>query len=560
MPSRRMLTRIAAASALSGALALPGCFRAEDSLAGGTETETSLTGRILDSAGRPVAGVPVSLFARDYDPVDGKPAPAAQRKTDDSGRYLFARVPAGLYNVEARAAGGLAALVQDVEAADPAYGNSRATLVPAAPLLPACRILIPWERLPARTGWVYLPGTDVAAAIGELNGTPQGLLIKDVPAGAYTVLDARAEGAAQTSNLLQEILTVHPGESAIVPPYAAWAHSLRVRINTAAAGVAANVANFPLLVRLDSSVFDFSQARPDGADARFSKPDGTPLPYQIERWDAAARRAEFWVRMDTVYGNRSDQYLVLHFGNDSAAGRSDGPTVFSPVAGFAGVWHLGEDSAGATANGLYRDATGLGNDGDDRIAAGGREGIIGAGHAFDGAGDHVDLTRSSLFIGSAGQPFALSAWFRPDAAVDWSPSTMDSRLMDIHRSDTNGSSIGLGYGKGGKVYFYNHHEPRFHFSTTQVAPGLWHLASVAYDGKTFHLYVDGMEASAPVAAGLLAGGNYRAKLGKYGDTPVCAFAGSIDEARISRVSRSAAWMRLEFETQKPDQTAVVLSP
>ena len=50
------------------------------------------------------------------------------------------------------------------------------------------------------------------------------------------------------------------------------------------------------------------------------------------------------------------------------------PPVFDTAAGFAGVWHLGEEAADTVANGLYRDATPAGNHGNDRIASTGNAG------------------------------------------------------------------------------------------------------------------------------------------------------------------------------------------
>src|SRR5439155_20296499 len=77
-----------------------------------------------------------------------------------------------------------------------------------------------------------------------------------------------------------------------------------VKLNTAAAGagVAANVDNFPVPLLLDAS-FDFTQAKAGGADVRFSKMDGTLLPYAIESWDQAAKAAVVWVKVNVVGNN-----------------------------------------------------------------------------------------------------------------------------------------------------------------------------------------------------------------------------------------------------------------
>ncbi len=105
----------------------------------------------------------------------------------------------------------------------------------------------------------------------------------------------------------------------------------------------ASEEGFPVLVRLNGETFDFRQARPDGADLRFSA-DGRPLAYQIEQWDAAAGEAAVWVRIPQIRGN-ARQELALHWGNPDATSESSGPAVFNDSNGYCVVMHLG-DAAG----------------------------------------------------------------------------------------------------------------------------------------------------------------------------------------------------------------------
>ena len=57
------------------------------------------------------------------------------------------------------------------------------------------------------------------------------------------------------------------------------------------------MTNYPVAVILNAMNFDFAQAKPLGEDIRFGKADGTPLPYSIELWDAAAKAAAIWVKV-----------------------------------------------------------------------------------------------------------------------------------------------------------------------------------------------------------------------------------------------------------------------
>ena len=109
------------------------------------------------------------------------------------------------------------------------------------------------------------------------------------------------------------------------------------------------VKEFPLLVRLHRDWFDFSQAKADGADVRFTTGDGKLLAHQVDEWDAAGGVASVWVRVPLIKGN-DRLALVMHWGKADAASASDGRAVFNESNGYLGVWHLGEtvrDDAGA---------------------------------------------------------------------------------------------------------------------------------------------------------------------------------------------------------------------
>ena len=88
--------------------------------------------------------------------------------------------------------------------------------------------------------------------------------------------------------------------------YQGWGHcgSLYILTTPQGAGLpeTALEKNFPLLVRLNSEWFDFSQAKANGEDIRFATGAGAALAYQIEQWDAAGGKASIWVRIPEVKG------------------------------------------------------------------------------------------------------------------------------------------------------------------------------------------------------------------------------------------------------------------
>ena len=114
--------------------------------------------------------------------------------------------------------------------------------------------------------------------------------------------------------------------------YHGWQHTGSLYILTTPDGAnlpaSASEDGFPLLVRLHKDFFNFSQAKVQGEDIRFSTSTGAPLAYQIDEWDAATATASIWVRMPTIKGN-ARQEIRLYWGKADAASESNGSAVFN---------------------------------------------------------------------------------------------------------------------------------------------------------------------------------------------------------------------------------------
>ncbi len=137
-----------------------------------------------------------------------------------------------------------------------------------------------------------------------------------------------------------------------------WRYYRTLKLDTTAKGanVKRDVKSFPVAVLLNASNFDFTQAKSDGSDLRFSKTSkGEPIPHALEYWDKAGQTAALWVKLDVVEGNSRAQSFIMHWGNAEAADAGDARVVFEVKEGFVGVYHLNEE--GNVAEGGYKDAT-----------------------------------------------------------------------------------------------------------------------------------------------------------------------------------------------------------
>jgi hypothetical protein len=542
--------------AAAAALACVACFetRVADPGKEGNSSETVAlaSGTLVDADGMAVAGARVALIPDDYNPVAAQALPAGLTAISDSGgAFRFVRVPKGRYGLEARHPGNGTRLLRlgiDLRDSEAELGEN----VLGEP--GRVRVRLP-DYFDAAGGFVYIPHTRFAWPVDGA-ALKQGFLELDsLPAADYDAIVFSRDAALADPDTLARRVTVAPGESLSLGVFSGWRYSARITINAAAsgAGLAGPVADFPLLVRLTRTDLDFSQVAADGADLRFAGPDGSPLPYQIDHWDAAAREAAVWVLLDTVRANDSTQFFRMHWGKPGVASSSNGPAVFGRV-GYKATWHLEEETAGTGTPDVYRNSAAAADHGLDSLANTDRSGIIGNGH-YLAAGEYIRVPSATEALKPSGG-FAISAWMKATQA--------DSGGGEIA---SMGNDYGLRIMPDGQLHIFNYNLPygdstTFRFTTTgqRLLDGRWHLVAGVFDGTHIDAYVDGAFAG---------GSDFPRSVRRYDGGPdffighhgnrenTFDFTGHLDEVRVLAALPTAAWMKLAYATQRPG--AAILS-
>lgn len=350
-----------------------------------------------------------------------------------------------------------------------------------------------------------------------------------------------------------------PAKAGFPADYRAWTDTVRVHVNTSAGGVLMTTAltRFPLLVRLDTSGFDFAKARGNGRDIRFSNSSGAPLPYHIERWDSAAGKAEVWVLADTLKANDSAQHLRLYSGNPAATDSSNAGAVFPASLGLVSVFHMGAGGTAGRANAVAggAPATPVNFDGDER-----KPGIIGfcdslGGAAGGEAGDYLDLGAG---YGDFAGGFTYSAWIYPSATRRWSHflDLGNGQGVDniiLARADSSNNLALHNYLQGGAR--------STHRVDGVLTNGQWHHFSVTITNadSTIRTYRNGaLIHTGKLAARLATQVRTANWLGRSQWAADGYFQGKMDEVRISKVAHGAAWLKLMYENQRPDQSLIRL--
>jgi hypothetical protein len=288
-------------------------------------------------------------------------------------------------------------------------------------------------------------------------------------------------------------------------------------------------------------------AAADGSDIYFTKPDGTPLEHQLQRWTKATGRLEAWVRADLA--DAVPTLLDLRYGDPGRAHGQNSPMVFS--SSFAAVWHLDDSlatSAVADATSA-RSGTAMGLVPGDQGSA-----QLGGGITFDDNSKQIQFINP--YTGSG--PHTISAWVNQrgsnncDSIVTVGES-MDKQSRWFHshyESPGNGTAA---------VGFYNNdwNNP----SGMDLDGAGWVLVHWVFEGSVSRLYRDGaMTGSHQHQAGI----NTQGTAGYLGYAPAnwgnCGLNGGLDEVRLATVARSAGWIATEYANQKSPQTFYSVGP
>ncbi len=318
----------------------------------------------------------------------------------------------------------------------------------------------------------------------------------------------------------------------------------RVTLSSTTLGLSDTLFGFPLLLRLDSSNFDFSSASPRGTSIRFTSETNSALPFEIERWDTINNKADIWVRLDTIYPDRDPVFLLT---TSPEVPRPEAP-VFSGTYGFAGVWHGDSSLHDASDNSYHAINKGLDF----------TEGAIGWGMNLDGINDYATIGRNTKILSSVSS-VTLSGWVyqknynQPGYQAIIAVSIESSNSTDISRA-----SISLkNGGQAGIFARVEQSSPNIAHSDSIVSLDSWHhiVGVIDYARDSLKLYVDGHNVakngadfsleSTPVLP------SWMATIGAQDNGTYEYFDGLLDEIRIERVVRSPEWIRLSYENQRP---------
>lgn len=331
---------------------------------------------------------------------------------------------------------------------------------------------------------------------------------------------------------------------------ASWKYRKKITF-TNNATQSATLTNFPVMVKLTSTNFDFSKAQSAGQDVRFADSDGTTaLSYEIEKWDNSGQEAIVWVKVPQVDVSNTDS-IYLYYGNAAATDAQSASGVWTN--GYSAVYHLKETGSGAS--GEYIDSTGTNNAQGgggtaSQVPAVTASGKIDGGQSF--AGDDYILMPNESNFDYDNTTFTVSGWFK--AANSNSVHIVNKNLQASHGGwsvDINSNKIrGLlkDSATGATV--------AQRLSNSNVGDNTWHHFDVVFTTSTtvagdnsILVYIDGQPNQQTLTPGSTPYGsvNQPVNIGRRGNN-TAYFVGDMDELRFSNTVRSTGWIYAQYLT------------
>ncbi|MEQ1600459.1 MAG: DUF2341 domain-containing protein [Methylophilaceae bacterium] len=293
-----------------------------------------------------------------------------------------------------------------------------------------------------------------------------------------------------------------------------WTHHQKISLN--AQGVSPALTQFPVVLRLHSGNFDFTNANADGSDLRFiAADDKTELKYHIEKFDALNELAVIWVQLPKLDAADKEAHFWLYSGNDKATASADSKATWD--AHTVAAFHFAEKA-------LFQDssATGLVASGEISVQ---KAALLGEAAVF--TGKPFVIPTNPAISRAAGAGYTWSAWIKP-ASLPQSASLYNQ--SDAIHLKLDGQQLSLHI--GAKT-----------ITGGEIKAAVWQQVAFSMEGGKASIFVNGIEVGtgdAPVADA--------ASDIKIGD----GFNGEMDELEIAKVARSTGWLKLAASAQGMD--------
>jgi biopolymer transport protein ExbB len=303
------------------------------------------------------------------------------------------------------------------------------------------------------------------------------------------------------------------------------------------ADVAGTPQDLPVLLRLSLANFSyFNDTKPEGSDFRLlAGDDKTPLKFHFERYDPQNQLAFLWVLLPQITGGSKTDKIYAYYGNSDAQAAAGVTDTYDASQSL--VLQFTESS------GIPQDSTAYKNNPSASTAVLTPASLIAGGAKFSGKESITIPATASLRL-LPNQGFTASTWLRieqPQQAVVFALIDQDKSI----ELTLDGAKLVARAALGGP--------PVAVPQPSDLSLSQWHHVAITAGGGLMTLYVDGIVAgSAPVVLQEL-GGTFT--IGAANGSKF--LTGDIDEVEVSKIVRSADWIKASARNQGVDSNMIL---
>ena len=329
--------------------------------------------------------------------------------------------------------------------------------------------------------------------------------------------------------------------------------------------VESGLQDFPVLVDIWDKDLHFN-TQPDGDDIAFMFKNQI-IPHEIELFDKMGNgtyaHLVCWVKIPYL-SSSTDTAITMVYGDDDLGSQEDAESVWDD--GFSTIWHLNDNPSQPQWDSTYSDylphqpqiidSTSPMSDGTTygtMTSTDSVSGIIGNGIDLEGVNDYIDF--GNVAEAQMSGAFTVEAWFNAgfidndylvvksgesgyrgwDISFDDDPSISPAGWVMFRYSPDGVNTDIVGY--------------------ERVNPGQWyHVVGVFYPSTFARFYLNGKLVE-EVTTGIPSSVNDPARplrIGRRSDNPggTSYLDAIVDEVRISKVARSDAWIKTQYNNQR----------
>jgi hypothetical protein len=276
----------------------------------------------------------------------------------------------------------------------------------------------------------------------------------------------------------------------------------------------------------------------------------------VETYNASNGAVNYWVKAPLL-SHTSDTAIYMCYGKSTITTDQSNKTAVWDGS-YRGVWHLPNGTSLTTT-----DSTANANHGQSNSASA-TAGVINGAASYNGSGQSTVISNAPNFDFEHNQPFSVEFWLKKPL------DTVANQIL-ISKKNTYWTGAGFDFwtwaGSNNAIFDLMDSAGTWYQigSNVNVQDNVWHHIVGTYDGSSnrsgMKMYVDGILTStgSPAAIPNTIRNSYNLTFGTNSVSQADYLIGSLDEVRFSNSSRTADWIKTEYNNQISPSTFYSIS-